>query len=236
MKLCCCYTPAHEQLFRDYFLPSVEQSTFELTASFLDIAGTGNFLAQDFLDCIRRKLALIEASIESHTGEIIVWADVDIVFSGEVKSVVNDLFGKDRQLKLLFQREGHHLPDVNTGFIAIRCDEETREFFRDVSSRLNREPSKNEQAVVNDLLQAGTTIRWEYLPWTFYARTHGWPPPRTAILYHANYTKGTNGVGQKIDQLREYLAIRQSEWRRIWSCLKRVPGKLRAKFIRQALS
>ena len=54
-----------------------------------------------------------------------------------------------------------------------------------------------------------TRISWTYLPWSFYARTHGWPPPRHLSLYHANATPGKNGVDQKMRQFREVEFLRR---------------------------
>jgi len=70
-------------------------------------------------------------------------------------------------------------------------------------------------------------ISWGYLPRSFYARTHGWPPPRHLAIYHANYTKGQDGVGQKLAQLREVDWMVRSGWpARILSIARRIPGRI----------
>ncbi|MFZ4682990.1 MAG: hypothetical protein ACOYMS_10840, partial [Terrimicrobiaceae bacterium] len=64
-------------------------------------------------------------------------------------------------------------------------------------------------------------------PWSFYARTHGWPPPSETHLYHANYTKGTDAVGQKIAQFEEFARIRAGGLPALaWSCLRRLPARM----------
>lgn len=226
MKIHCCYTPAHEPLFRRYFRPSLPRA-FELEAFPLEIAGAGDFLSAEFLRCIREKMALVRASIAANAGALIVWSDVDIVFQGDPVRLIEVAFAKDAGLKFLFQREAKRLPDVNTGFIAMRCDGETAGFFERLAQRLEAEPAKNEQAVANDMLiRDQDPIRWDYLPWTFYARTHGWPPPRGTVLYHANYTKTAGAVGQKMAQFEEFARISRSEAARVWSCVRRAPGKI----------
>ena len=70
-------------------------------------------------------------------------------------------------------------------------------------------------------------IPWSYLPRSFYARTHGWPPPRHLAIYHANYTKGRDGVGQKLAQLREVDWMVRGGWpARILSIARRIPGRI----------
>lgn len=76
----------------------------------------------------------------------------------------------------------------------------------------------------------GPGLSWGYLPREFYARTHGWPPPRKLALYHANYTKGADGMGQKLTQFSEIDWIRRRglpAW--CWSILRRIPGRFNLK-------
>lgn len=120
------------------------------------------------------------------------------------------------------------MPDVNTGFIVLRCSEIVRAFFIEVQNALQAHPQENEQMAVNRLLlsDSRSTLVWGYLPAGFYARTQGWPPPRQLALYHANYTKGSDGIGQKLAQFEEMEGIRQGglmAW--LWSIARRVPGR-----------
>jgi hypothetical protein len=228
MKICCCYTPAHEVLFRGYFLPSLPAGLVHESHR-LEIPGGGDFLSPEFLQCIRRKITLIRESLIANSRSVILWSDVDIVFQKDMSGVILAAFDGNPDLRLLVQREARRLPDVNTGFLALRCSAETEDFFARVEARLASEPDKNEQAVVNDLLlRDGDPICWDYLPWSFYARTHGWPPPRETHLYHANYTKGADGVGQKIAQFEEFAWMRKhGRPARLWTCLKRAMEKVR---------
>ena len=232
MKLYCCYTPAHELLFREHFAPTIPVGV-ELVAERLEIDGSGDFLSPEFLRCIREKIRRIRMSIARNPGEIIVWSDVDIAFCGDPVAEVAAAFRASPGRDVLFQREARSMPDVNTGFFGVRCGPEPAAFFERVEERLAAEPGKNEQAVVNDLLLgASDPLRWGYLPWTFYARTHGWPPPRDLVLYHANSTKGHDAVGQKAVQFKELSGIRSGgEPARLWSCIRRIPGRLGRIFI-----
>lgn len=226
MQIFCCYTQGHEVLYRDYFKPSLPKGT-ELRATRLSIAGAGDFLSAEFLECITRKVGLILESLRNYPGKIIVWSDIDIIF---IQSVVPELerlleeSGKD----ILFQREGKKTADVNTGFFVCRCGPRLVAFFEQVRATLLANPRINEQAAINGLLRNGAPIDFGYLPFSYYARTHGWPPPRDLALYHANATSGADGVGQKIRQFQELHWIRQHGPVAVaWSCLKKIPKMLK---------
>lgn len=207
MKVFCCYTPAHEILLRDHFAPSLPED-FELVAHSIPTPGRGDFLSPEFLECIRRKIDLVLISLRDHLGEIILWSDVDIIFlRGSARDLATELqaSGKD----ILFQAEGKHTNEVNTGFIVCRSSPAIISFFESVRDQLLHQPDKNEQWVANDLLPHSGELKWGRLSLDYYARTHGWPPPKSIRIYHANYTLGADGIGQKIKQFRELRLIRK---------------------------
>lgn len=226
MKIYCCYSEAHRLLFERHFAPTLPAS-FELKAYRLEVAGKGDFFATDFLECIRRKVVLIRNSIDANRGEAIVWADVDIRFYADPVPDMRAQVENEPETVCWFQRESKKIPDVNTGFVMIRCNEKARRFFEQVADELKVRIDCNEQTVINQLLQAGSFPQWSYLSWKYYARTHGWPPPHDLLLYHANYTVGANSVQRKEEQFRELAWIRRyGSPARLWSCLRRVPGKV----------
>ncbi len=207
MKIHCCYTPAHEVLYRDHFRPTLP-ADLEVHAEPLAIAGSGDFLSTEFMACIRRKMALILQSIADHPGEIIIWADVDIEFHRPIAAELAALLASSGKT-IFFQRETPLNSEVNTGFFVCRCGLEAAQLFRDVQSALAVHPDWNEQRAVNELRVSERLPAFGYLPQTYYARTHGWPPPRDLRIYHANYTQGPDGVRQKIRQFalaRQYLS------------------------------
>lgn len=228
MHLCCCYTPAHEVLYREIFSASVPPG-YSVHATLIEENGRGDFLSPEFLRCIRRKVELVEESLVLYEGETLVWSDVDIsMIDLSPSRLAADLAEADSDL--LFQRESPRLPDVNTGFFVCRANAEVRSFFVRVRKSLQNDPAINEQSAVNRLLLYTDGIRlprWGYLPLSYYARTHGWPPPRDLALYHANYTKGSNGVDQKLQQFKELEVILQGGLpARIWSIIRRIPSKI----------
>src|SRR5437660_3272142 len=186
MKIYCCFTPAHEILLRQEFLPSIPE-TFSVRAESIEVAGPGDFLSPEFLRCINQKISLIIESLRTNLGDVIVWADIDIrVFSLSPSKLVSELGEHD----IAFQREGKIGDYVNTGFFVCRGNERVIRFFQRVAAGLQENPNANEQYVVNQLLCDEPRISWTHLPLRYYARTHGWPPPSDLALYHANATMG----------------------------------------------
>ena len=228
MKIVCCYTARHEVLFRDFFLPSLPAG-FELDATcFDDLRGPGDFRSGQFMDCLRRKIDLLLGKLAQYRGEIIVCSDVDILFFRPVQQELGDLLAREN-LDIVFQSEAKGGgQDINGGFYACRASRRTEEFFRRVGERMDQERASHDQDAINGLLREGTgDLRWGYLPPAFYARTHGWPPPRELAIYHANETVGRDGVSQKISQFQELRWIRRhGAWARAWSCATKIPKRL----------
>jgi len=228
MNLFCCHTPAHDILYRKVFLPSIPVE-FSVRSMLIDEKGPGNFLSPEFLRCIRKKIALIEASLQATESELLAWSDVDIrMVDLSAERLADEL--ATRNVDILFQRESPHLSDVNTGFFVCRTNDAVRALFARVKLVLETDTEINEQIAVNRLLSNRhdkELPRWGHLPDSYYARTHGWPPPKRLVLYHANYTKGPNAVGQKLAQFAELESILRSGFpARWWSILRRSPHKI----------
>ena len=195
------YTPSHEVLVRDFFLPSLADDV-ELVLSSYQVEGPGDFLDHGFLQTIQQKLDLIIESVNRHDGQVIVWADVDIQFFDSFVAPVRELTS---HYDLCFQAENSFNSEVNAGFAAMRCSADTRAFFERVKT-LALESGRNEQPVVNDLLAANETngIVVGRFPPTFYAPTQG-PLPEELVLHHANGTVPTEdktSLELKLEQLR----------------------------------
>ena len=120
--------------------------------------------------------------------------------------------------------------DVNTGFFVCRPTTPVRKFFERIQRYLETDASLNEQMAANHLLRESGEVhrlRWGFLPPSYYARTHGWPPPRNLAIYHANYTKGSDAVGLKLAQFEELEGILTRGWpARVASIVRRLPRKM----------
>ena len=231
MKFFCCYTKGHEALFLDYFKPSLPCG-IELMPTLLPVSGAGDFLSSEFLECIARKVDLIMKSLRNHSGEIIVWSDIDIIFFKPVVPELQRLLEESGK-EILVQREGKNVADVNSGFFVCKSSPRLIAFFEKVRAALLANPRTNEQYAINELLCGDCMIDFGYLPLSYYARTHGWPPSQDIALYHANATPGANGVEQKIRQFKELRWIRQYGPVAVaWSSMTKVPKRM-ARLVRE---
>lgn len=227
MKTYCCYTPSHKILFDKHFSPTAP-SSMEIHATLIDIKGTGDFQSAGYLECIRRQMDLVIESIRTNLGQLIIWCDVDIVFIRDPQDELVRLAAASNS-DLYFQREAHHLPDVNTGFILIRCNEATLAFFQKVKSQMLASPEENDQMVINKMLAGPCDIRWEVLPWSFSAKSHCWPPPSDGFIFHANNTLGKNSVQKKTSLFRDLGWVqRYGPPALFFIKLKKVPSKAAA--------
>ena len=229
MKIYSCYTSSHERLFQEYFLPTLPPG-FELQTIVLDrLQSSGAFRSPGYLECLQEKIRLVTDSLQKHPGELLVWSDVDIVFldarAAEDLHRLMEASGQD----LLFMREGRTGPTVNGGFYVCRANERTVAFFQGVSAHLAAHPQLLDQDAINDTLPpTGPTLKWGHLPPSYYARTNGWPPPRSLVCYHANETTGADNLRQKIEQFTELRWIRRyGPPAVLWSSLRRIPKRLR---------
>src|SRR5262249_16377653 len=101
-------------------------------------------------------------------------------------------------------------------------------FFEKVRDGLQASPGTNEQYIINLLLEdSALDLSWTYLPFSYYARTHGWPPPRQLSLYHANATPGKGGVTTKIQHFKELAFVRRFGFPAVvLTSIKYVPKRL----------
>jgi hypothetical protein len=254
--LFCCHTPAHEVLYRQVFLPSVPQgfavrSTvlgidgpgdylsdefFRCIRAKLDLVvrsveeNSGDIIVWSDVD-----IRFFDLSPSALTAELESSA-CDVLFQRESPRMndVNTGFFVCRCTTAVLEffktvrseLESH--PEENEQMVVNRllkkkCGMRIRGCGLGPDSLLNKEfeMEKPENEKQNSQLP------WGYLPRSFYARTQCWPPPANLSLYHANCTNGPDGVGQKVRQFQEIEWIqRHGQPARIWSILRRVPGKL----------
>lgn len=196
MKMYCVFTPSHEILSTRFFLTTVPRG-FEVVPYEYNQAGQGNFGETDFYQCIEFKVNMIIESIEANPGACIVWSDVDIQFFNFNPSMMEKDLG---QLDMVFQRFSREGEVACGGFYALRCSPAVAQFFRNVLTVSKEETHGNEQDAINLLLKT-TTLKWGILPGRYYARTHGFRPPKDLALYHATCIKPGDSVRQKTELL-----------------------------------
>jgi hypothetical protein len=229
MKLFCVVTPSHQLLYERFFLPSLDTNAFELHAHFLDQAGAGDFLADDFKNCIRFKLEKILESIRENPDSVLVWSDIDIQFFGLRPRHIFSYFGS--QEDFVGQRLSRTTEEVCGGFYAIRCSAKTNEFFEEVRELTRNETGGNEQDAINLALKTSRIrLNWRLFGLEFYSRTHGVRIPFDALLHHATCVSSKNYIQQKISLLARLQNFdRWSRLRKQLYVFQEVPGVLKRK-------
>jgi hypothetical protein len=218
-------------MYERFFLPSLNTKRFELHAYTLDQEGSGEFLAEDFKNCIRFKLAKIIESIKINQGEIVVWSDVDIQFFGLQPDHILPYF--QPAFDLAAQRLNYRSEDVCGGFYAVRCSPRTLDFFHQVNELTLNKTEGNEQDAINLALKMLVPeIRWRFFGGQFYARTHGIRIPVDAVLHHATGLVAGNAVSHKISLLKQLEHFeRWGNIRRRLFVLQQLPASLRRKLL-----
>lgn len=212
MKIYTCHTPSHEILYRGHFLPTLPAELVNVSYP-LEPMGASDFGSPGFLQSIGAKMRLVIESIEANRGDAILWSDVDIVFRRSPLAFLHELLETSPEVDIWFQSEARDPScDVNAGFVLMRCNDSVKALYEAATAMMNASGQSNDQEALNHLLRSDASLNWGYLPGSFFARSHGWPPRRDIFLYHANCTVGDDGVGQKIRQFREL----ETFWRYGW--------------------
>jgi hypothetical protein len=206
MKLFCLLTPSHELLFHSYFRPTLSTG-FDLQVVRSGGAGQGDFLSADWSQAMMEKGRATCQSLRENRGEVIVWSDVDLQFFSLHAADLGTLLAESGR-DILFQREWRDRDEVNGGFFVCRCTDAVIALFAAVLEEMGGLTEPRNQPAINARLQRPQpAVAWGYLPLSFYAWTHGWPPPADLVLHHANGTIGKNGVARKIAQFEEVRAF-----------------------------
>lgn len=227
MKIFCCYTPSHNTLYYDDFLPTIPPG-FTLYSELLEMFGEGHYDSPQFVPCVVKKVDLILQSLRENAGSIIIWSDVDIQFYRLTPEIARTELG-DRDIA--FQAAGVPANEINSGFFICRCNRRVIEFFEEVRRGLCHEyAGEIEERVINKLLPtlSEQELSWCQLPRPFYARSNFWPPPRELVLYHANQTPGAHGLKLKHRQLLEVALLQRYRLPvLIYTCIKYAPRRIR---------
>ena len=152
------------------------------------------------------KVGIILKAIEqAELNEVFVMSDIDIVFYQPVIPTINKCINDH---SLCLQRESVDRGGVNIGFMAIRCDEPSRQFWTAVRDEIIL-TERWDQETVNRLLNLGFPIKWTTFPVNVWNYTQRKILPRDMILHHANAAKTQQ---DKMDQFRKV----REHWRRAY--------------------
>ena len=199
------FTPAHRVLYEKHFLATL-LAGIEVRAVQSDLAGPGDFASPEYHACVMNKLPIILRAMESaRDGETFVWSDVDIQFFDFSMGELEETLARSAEGMHFLQQEGVVWSDghreFNSGFFIFRRSEKMRAFFQATLEMMRGKECPYDQHVMNRMLAQQPWIEWDCLSRRYYARTHGFPPPRDAILHHATRSL-KNSVQAKIEQMR----------------------------------
>ena len=210
IRLYALYTPSHEVLKDQFFLPSI-QDDFDVICEFCEqTCLKAEFMSEGWTKTTMRKVDLIIRAIQENWGKIFIFSDVDIQFFRPIKNMIISLMeGKD----ILMQKNN---PEgvLCTGFFACRANEKTLRLWTDVKHTMEEKQLQSDQISFNQCIKRSSkknpyNVVWDYLPNVFFGggtlTGHVWRPgisltiPHNIMMHHANWTRG--GVKNKIAQL-----------------------------------
>jgi hypothetical protein len=168
----------------------------------------GSFLSPEWQKAMCAKIRhALEFCGSAEEGTLFLVSDVDIQFFPSFDVCKFPGYFDSLGCDLAFQKERLRLGDaeVNCGFYAARNTDVVRQLLNSSLRKIENEAVKNEQVVINGLMES-MGIPFAFLDQRFYARTHGFPPPRDLWMHHANWT---TTIDQKIRQLDRVRRVHQ---------------------------
>ncbi len=209
IKLYALYTPSHEVLKDQFFLPSI-QDDFEIIFEFCEqTCQSAKFMSEGWTETTIRKVDLIIRAIEENWGSIFIFSDVDIQFFCPIKDAILQYM---RNKDMVIQKNAPN-GVLCSGFFACRGNEKTLQLWKDVKKTMQKNKLHSDQISLNRCIKRHSkknpyNLVWAYLPKTFFGggtlTGHEWSPgmhlpiPQNIMMHHANWTKG---IKHKIAQL-----------------------------------
>ena len=199
MDILCVLTDSHRILFDKYFIKTIPNPE-KVIVKTIDVEGDGHYNSESWQKAVSKKIEFVLSYlIKVENGTIFIFSDVDVQFFPEfnVELVRNELIKSKKDI--LFQKETSNSDSmtVNTGFYVAKSSPGLLKFFNDVLEALKNSKIKNDQTCINMLIK-DSLINWGYLPFNYYAWSHGFPPPNTIFCHHANHA---GIINKKINQM-----------------------------------
>jgi hypothetical protein len=187
-------------LYRRYFQPTLPGGLRLLPMQLADNQSDGAYMSKEWQEAncakVRHAVAFCRQAPE---GEPFIVSDVDVQFFPAFDTAQFLGYIDSLGCELVFQRERFREGDseANCGFYTGRNTAAVRRLLESSLNNLERGDVKNEQNAVNRMLRE-QGIPYATLDRRFYARTHGFPPPKDIWMHHASWT---STIQQKICQL-----------------------------------
>ena len=207
------YSNSHEQIYKDFFLPSFEEhlnSKFKLTSKIIpQVCESGEFAANGFDKAMLKKIEFIVENIDLSDKSKLVFSDCDVQFFGDIDLDMD-------HYDILFQKD--YFEDARcAGFFICKNNQNVLNFFNQIKNLLenNLNSRVDDQFFLNNLIKNNFSITHGYLPidkfWTVGNFTGGkvWNDgddvqiPKTIVMHHANYTIGIENKIKLLNIVRD---------------------------------
>ncbi len=215
IKMYVMYTPSHEMMFHEWFLPSLQDDFEVVVEEEIQQCRSGSFLESGWNDTMLKKVDLIIHAIKENWHKIFIHADVDIQFFGKTKDMI---FQAMQGYDMAFQRDTLS-GELCAGFFACVGNERTLSLWQDIKALLislrdyyyNSAIEVNDQRCLNKLIhEPKYGVKFRFLPNQFFSygllgRDQRWypgvefPVPQDIVMHHANWTVGPE---HKLELLR----------------------------------
>ena len=216
MKLYTFYNKRFEKL-KERFLATIKDD-YEIKCVYLDFDSPGK---RDIRTLII-KSQFIHNAIKENMGHVIIFSDIDIQFFLPTRGIVEKYIKNN---DMVFQCEyAPIIQGVNTGFMALRCNENVLNFWKSVVKimRETRMPPKD-QTIVRFLLGfypnypgllpdaiLERSIKWTVFPRSVWVCTSYKAIPPHIILHHAAYSRYQDEKLAQMEEVKKMIEIKHS--------------------------
>lgn len=207
IKLYAIYTPSHEYMMNEFFLPSIKDDYDIILEKHDQQCQSGDFMSTGWLETMIHKVDVVIRGIKENWGKIFIHSDVDIQFFRPTQDLIQNYMADNDFAIQKNDKKGA----ICAGFFACRGNEKTLALWSEIRARLidaTKDPikAKNEnihdQSILESLIRKSNpfNIKWTYLPPEFYVtkvvNAKYWAPgekliiPSNIVMHHANWTIG----------------------------------------------
>lgn len=212
IKMYIGYTPSHEPLVQNWFLPSLKVDPgIELVVTKWkeQTCQSARYYSKGWRETVVRKFDLLTRATQENWGKVFIYSDVDVQFFKPFACRAIECLG-DQDVVLQRNRKTGQLC---TGFIVCRGNSKTLELWQKGKELVLTGKAESDQPAVNMILRNSSKpspVRWGYLPWEEFFGVgvvcpERWSPgeplkvPEPIRVHHANFAVG---IPNKIEQFK----------------------------------
>jgi len=116
IKLYTIYTPSHEYMMNEFFLPSIQDDYEIIVEKHNQECQSGNFISAGWLETMIHKVDVVIRGIKENWGQIFIHSDVDIQFFRPTQDLIEKyMIGNDIAIQ-----KNNKSGEICAGFFACR--------------------------------------------------------------------------------------------------------------------